>query len=98
MNQDRHSGELSVELGQEPIAGEYYNFKAKKTSYGAQAVTYMCLNRLTSKYQLKKHEIYRTVREFIQPNSFKKLIEENGFNIKLFDDSSHSLIYGLSQD
>ncbi|MFW9854937.1 MAG: hypothetical protein ACFFFG_07740 [Candidatus Thorarchaeota archaeon] len=50
--------ELLGDLGEEPIAAEYYTMKAQKTSYGARTITYMCYNSFTRGYKLKKREIF----------------------------------------
>ncbi|MFX0061197.1 MAG: hypothetical protein ACFFC7_03355 [Candidatus Hermodarchaeota archaeon] len=93
-----YSGDLLVEIGQGSIALEIYNLEATETQYGMSAVTYMCYNKLTRQYKLKKREIFRTVNELIRPNFLKQLLEDNNFTIELFDDSSHSYVYGLASN
>ena len=91
-----HSGELLIELGEDIIAGEHYQFPAVKKDYGMQAVTYSLYNRLTREYKLKEREIYRNTREFINPDDLKKIIIDNDFHVKFIDISSHSAVYCLS--
>ncbi|MFW9777871.1 MAG: class I SAM-dependent methyltransferase [Candidatus Heimdallarchaeota archaeon] len=96
---DKRSGffrELLGDLGEEPIAAEYYTMKAEKMSYGARTITYMCYNSFTRGYELKKREIFRTVQEYILPGTLEELILKNGFSIAFQDESSHSAIYGLT--
>ena len=89
-------GELLVELGHGSIASEIYNLEATETHYGMHAVTYMCYNKLNRQYKLEKREIFRTANELILPKSLKKLVNDNDFTIEMFDDSSHSYVYGLA--
>ncbi len=93
---ENHSGELLIELGEDIIAGEHYQFPAVKKDYGMQAITYSLYNRLTREYKLKEREIYRNIREFINPDDLKKIIRNNSFHIKSIDTSSHSAVYCLS--
>ena len=90
-----HDGELLLELGMGSIAAEYYEFPAIETEYGAYSVTYMCYNTFTHDYTLKSREIYRYTLDFVSPSILQKVIETAGFSIKILDDSSHSLVYGL---
>jgi len=92
-----HSGELLVEIGEDIIAGEHYQFPAIKMDYGMQAITYSLYNRLTREYKLKERGIYRNAREFINPEDLKKIIKDNDFQIKFIDTSSHSAVYCLSK-
>lgn len=91
-----YSSELLGELGQDPIAAEYFTMEARETTYGAQTITYMCYNSLTRVYQLKIREIYRTVQEYILPDHLQSLITNNGFSLVFRDDTSHSSVYGVS--
>ncbi|MFX1285487.1 MAG: hypothetical protein ACFFB5_17750 [Promethearchaeota archaeon] len=90
-----HEGELLLELGMGVIAAEYYEFPAIKTEYGAQSVTYMCYNTFSRGYNLETREIYRHILYFVSQPILHELIESSGFSIKILDDSSHSLVYGL---
>ncbi|MFX0211012.1 MAG: hypothetical protein ACFFDT_33850 [Candidatus Hodarchaeota archaeon] len=90
-----HDGELLLELGMDVIAAEYYEFPAAKTEYGAQSVTYMCYNTFSRDYTLKTREIYRHTLYFVSQPILHELIETSGLSIKILDDSSHSLVYGL---
>ncbi len=93
---ENHSGELLIELGKDIIAGEHYQFPAVKKDYGMQAINYSSYNRLTLQYKLEEREIYRNIREFINPDDLKKIIRDNDFRIKFIDTSSHSAVYCLS--
>ncbi len=94
---ENHNGELLVELSEDIIAGEHYQFPAIKKDYGMQAITYSTYNRLTREYKLKEREIYRNIREFINPDNLKKIISDNDFHIEFIDTSSHSAVYCLSK-
>ncbi len=90
-----HDGELLLELGQGAIVAEYYEFLVIETEFGAQIVTYMCYNTFSRDYTLETREIFRHTLDFgLQPR-LHEIIETSGFRIKIFDDSSHSLVYGL---
>jgi len=93
-----YSGELLIEQGADIIAGEHYLLPAKKKDYGMQSVTYSSYNRLTREYDLKEREIYRTIRNFINPDRLKRILSDNNFHIKLLDTTSHSAIYCLSTE
>ncbi|MFX0050261.1 MAG: hypothetical protein ACFFAJ_01180 [Candidatus Hodarchaeota archaeon] len=90
-----HDGELLLELGSGAIAAEFYDFPAIETEYGAQSVTYMCYNTFTRDYTLDKREIFRTTLDFVSQPILHEVIKTSGFSIKILDDSSHSLVYGL---
>ena len=91
-----HSGELLIELGKDIIAGEHYQFPAVKKDYGMQAITYSSYTRLTREYKLIEREVYRNIREFINPDDLKEIIGENNFHVNFVDTSSHSAVYCLS--
>lgn len=90
-----HDGELLLELGEGAIAAEYYEFPVIETEFGAQIVTYMCYNTFSRDYTLETREIFRHTLDFGLHPLLQEIIESSGFHIKIFDDSSHSLVYGL---
>ncbi len=90
-----HDGELLLERGQGAIAAEYYEFPVIETEFGAQIVTYMCYNTFSRNYTLETREIYRHTLDFGFQPLLHEIIETSGFRIEIFDDSSHSLVYGL---
>ena len=90
------NGELLPELNKDIIAGEHYQLPVVKKDYGMQAISYSSYTRLTRDYQFIKREIYRNVREFINPDVMKQIISDNDFQINFIDNSSHSAVYSLS--
>lgn len=90
-----YSGELDLELGSGFIASEHYDLPAIQTDYGAYIVTYVCFNTFSRNYVLEKRELIRYTLEFILKQKLQKIIEACGFSIEIFDDSSHSFVYGL---
>lgn len=95
--QENHSGELLLELDEDIIAGEHYQFPAVKKDYGMQTISYSSYTKLTREYNLKERKIYRNTREFINPDDLKKIISDNDFHIKSLDTTSHSAVYCLSK-
>ncbi len=91
-----HSGDLSVELGNNPIAMEFYDFGTEKMEYGAQRVNYAIYNEMTTNYQLISRELYRGVHYFFNDVWLQEKIVDFGFVVKSKDNQSHSIVYVLS--
>ncbi len=93
---EKYSSELLLEPKEDIIVGEFFSFAPEKMSHGYRIINYSIYNTLSRKYALKSREIFRSLQELIEPAFLHRFIEQQGFDIKLVDDSSHSLVYALS--
>lgn len=92
-----YSGDLLLDLGSGLITAEYYDLPPLKTEYGAYSVTYICYSTFSRDYSLKKRELFRSITTFILPKPLKNIIAASGFSLEIFDDSSHSSVFGLAK-
>ncbi|MHA1977233.1 MAG: hypothetical protein ACW98F_05560 [Candidatus Hodarchaeales archaeon] len=67
------------------------------TKYGAYSTTYICYTTFSRDYSLKKRDLFRSQTTFILPEPLKEIIATCGFSLEIFDDSSHSSVYGLTK-
>ncbi|MFQ5978508.1 MAG: class I SAM-dependent methyltransferase [Candidatus Heimdallarchaeota archaeon] len=91
----KHSGEIRVTRGQGPLIGEFFELPHQIMAYGARLVTYTQYTKLTLDHQKELSYLFRTIRELIKQEVLESIINENGFQIALLDDSSHSRVYSL---
>ncbi|OLS24859.1 MAG: hypothetical protein HeimC3_17340 [Candidatus Heimdallarchaeota archaeon LC_3] len=90
----KYSGELLVEEEKKPILLEAFRFTETEGPYGIETVTYLIYYRFFEYYSIHKKYIYRLEHFVPQKNQIEKIITENGYKVKFFNDESHSLVFG----
>ena len=90
-----YGGELLLELGNYPIAMEYFSFDGNIGENGVESISYHFYNLFTKNYNLEYRQIYRVCNYYPYAEFLKETIENNGFKIELIDDKSHSLVYQI---
>ena len=95
---ESYSGELLLGEGEKPITLEVFRFSGMEGEYGIESVSYLIYYRFSEYYRSYEKFIYRLKHFVPQKDHVEKIIERNGFKIELFDDKSHSLIFGCKVD
>ena len=68
----------------------------KKQDYGIQCGNYQSINRISREYKLMERGVFRYEYNYYNPSFLRSIIEKNGFDVQVWDDTSHSLVLGIS--
>lgn len=95
MKNNYHGGEFLA--GQENhLIVELLRNKVIKQDYGIHGSSFQSINRVSRKYELLERAVFHTGTNWYNPSFLRSIIEKNGFKIQVWDDTSHSLVVGIS--
>ena len=92
-SEENYYGELLVELGEDPIAAEYFTMKDSVMPWGIRSMTYAKFRYLSEKPEKDVTRYFRLKRNFIHHNYLSNLLRDNHFHVRNKEFVDHSMVF-----